>query len=373
VSVDRASAVASPFHRELVLGRIVMIGFMGVFLFREFWSVEVDSSSARAVVIVGSTVLALTWTWFWAVVAAGSNQVAAGLAVVLMTISAAVLVAVNHIGVFPFYFAVIVAGAAFPWRVGTVLVVLVVGLTLAVWWPEGQSDATALQVFGISALLGGAAVTVRRFVEAQVELDATREELLGFAALEARMAMARDLHDRLGQQLTVSIMQSELLAMDLEGGSVEEARARAASVVTSSRRSLELMRETVSDRREPDVRTEVAQARRALTSAGVSCTTSVDTGELPPDVDRVLGWVAREGTTNVLRHSRAGSCRIEVVMRGGSVVLRIDDDGEGIGAGGGGTGIEHLRERLGTVGGSISLTDVAGGGCALLAEVPLGA
>ena len=182
--------------------------------------------------MLGSAVFALTWVWFWAVVAASSNRLAAGVAVGLMVGSATLLVSVNHIGVFPFYFAVIVAGAAYRWQVGVFLVSAVVAITLAVWWPQGQTNATALQVFGITALLGGAAITVRRFIEAQVELDASREELLGFAALQARMDLARDLHDRLGQQLVASIMQAELLAMDLDAGDVDEARDRSAAVLS---------------------------------------------------------------------------------------------------------------------------------------------
>ena len=348
-----------------------MIAFVGIFLFRELWSVEVGTSKVTAVVVVFSVVLAVTWAWFWALVAASDSVLPSGVAVGVMLGSASVLVHVNHIGVFPFYYAVIVAGAAFRWQVGIALVAVVTAVTLAVWWPEGQSNATALQVCGITALLGGAAVTVRRFVGAQVELEETRQELVGLAALEARVQLARDLHDRLGQQLTVSIMQAELLAMDLDAGDVSVARVRSDQVVSASRESLALMRGMVTEMRGPDVRSEITAAQQVLETSGIACTTSVETESIPPSADGVLGWVVREGVTNVLRHSGAATCRIAVRSTSGAVILCIDDDGRGAGGAGDGMGLTHMRERLAGVGGQLWFSDAAGGGCRLAAQVPV--
>ncbi len=369
--IDGVSPGRAPLPRELRLGRLVMIGFVAIFLFRELSSLTVLTMSARITVCVGTAVVTLTWAWFWAFVAAGSNRVAPGMAVGLVVGAAIVLVDVNHIGAFPFYYAAVVAGTAYVWYVSVGLVAVVTATTMAVWWPEGQSNATALQVFTISVLLGGGAIAVRRFVAAQVELEATRDELHAFAALEARMALARDLHDRLGQHLTTSIMQAELLSMDLEADALDEARPRAAMLLSTSRETLQLMREMVVEVREPDLRSEVVVAERALKSSGISCTATIDTNQLSAAADRALGWVVREGVTNVLRHSGASSCHITVVTGQGAGTLRIEDNGQGLGDGAGGMGLVHMRERLEAVGGSISLMADPDGGCTLLATVPL--
>src|ERR1700722_147712 len=79
--IDEVSPPRPLLPRELLLGRLVMIGFVAIFLFREFLSLTVLSTSARVPVCVGTVVLALTWTWFWGFVAAGSNRIAPGVSV----------------------------------------------------------------------------------------------------------------------------------------------------------------------------------------------------------------------------------------------------------------------------------------------------
>ncbi len=354
-----------------MLGRLVMVAFIGIFLFREFWSVEVESSSGTAAVIVVSLIMAATWSWFWLFIAAGNNYVAAGVAVAIMVTSATALVHVNHIGVFPFYYAVIVAGAAYKWHTSALLVIVVTVVALGVWWPQGQTDADALQVCGITALLGGAAVTVRRFIGAQVELDATRDQLRRVAVSEARSQFARDLHDKLGQQLTASIMQAELLAMDLDAGAIDDARAHSKMVLASSRESLDLMREMVTEVREPHLRSEVAIGERVLSASGITCEVVLDEAPVPEEVDRTLGWVVREGVTNILRHSHAAHADISTARENGMLTLVLSDDGCGLGSNGCGSGLSHMRERLGAIGGWLSLDDKPGGGCTLRASLPV--
>jgi hypothetical protein len=48
-----------------------------------------------------------------------------------------------------------------------------------------------------------------------------------------------------------------------------------------------------------------------LRSAGASCRIIGDAAALPHDVQAALGWVVREGTTNIIRHSDATVCTIE--------------------------------------------------------------
>jgi len=357
--------------RELLLGRFVMIAFIAILLVRELSSLSVLTTSALATVLVCTAVLTVTWAFYWAFVAAGPGYWTAGTAVALTVSSASILVHVNHIGVFPFYYAIVVAGTAFKWYFSSPLVAITTGIMMAVWWPQGQTNANALQVFAIGMLLGGAAITVRRFIGTQVELEITRDGLKRFAALEARMQLARDLHDRLGQELTTSVMQAELLSMDLDAGAIEDARKRSAMVLSSSRETLRLMRELVSEVREPDLRSEVSVAEQVLTASGINCTIALEMETLPISADHALGWVVREGVTNVLRHSEASSCRITLSASSDSVVLRVVDDGRGIGNGDGGMGLVHMRERLAAVGGSISIADSPGGGYTLVAAVPV--
>ena len=59
----------------------------------------------------------------------------------------------------------------------------------------------------------------------------------------------------------------------------------------------------------------------------------------------MLAWAVREGTTNVIRHSGAASCRIAVEPGPEVASAEIVDDGRGS-AGGSGHGLDGLRERV---------------------------
>ncbi|KOG86215.1 hypothetical protein ADK38_32300, partial [Streptomyces varsoviensis] len=93
-------------------------------------------------------------------------------------------------------------------------------------------------------------------------------------------------------------------------------------------------------------------ARAEAMSGGRGGGGSVAGGALPGAVQSALGWVVREGTTNVLRHAEALHCAVRVSVAGGegdggTAVLVMDNDGvpPAGSAGGGGSGLNGLRER----------------------------
>ena len=64
----------------------------------------------------------------------------------------------------------------------------------------------------------------------------------------------------------------------------------------------------------------------------------------------VLAWVLREAITNVVRHSDADACTVELQTHG----LRVADDGRGLGGRPEGNGIRGLRERVEMAGGRLA-------------------
>jgi two-component system sensor histidine kinase DesK len=85
-------------------------------------------------------------------------------------------------------------------------------------------------------------------------------------------------------------------------------------------------------------------------------------------VDAVLGWVVREATTNVLRHSAARTVTVDLVAAR-DVTLTVTDDGRG-GAGPRGTGLAGLAERVEALGGRLESGPAEGRGFRLTAVVP---
>src|ERR1700727_2485831 len=104
------------------------------------------------------------------------------------------------------------------------------------------------------------------------------------------------------------------------------------------------MRAVVSGYRTADLGTELAGAQDVLRSAGMSCRV-IGAAGLPADVQAALGWVVREGTTNVIRHSAATACTIELHILDSpgaprAVTLSMDNDRvHTLDAGSGGSGL----------------------------------
>jgi two-component system sensor histidine kinase DesK len=117
------------------------------------------------------------------------------------------------------------------------------------------------------------------------------------------------------------------------------------------------------------LRDELASARTALGAGSVRVEIDPPAFDLDADVDSLLGWVVREGTTNVLRHARARSCRITVRSDQRRATVEVVDDGHG-GTAVDGRGLRGLCERVEGVGGKLTATPTVSG-FRLAAAVPI--
>jgi two-component system sensor histidine kinase DesK len=207
------------------------------------------------------------------------------------------------------------------------------------------------------------------------ELQEARDELARNAVAEERMRFARDLHDLLGHSLSLIALKSEL-ARRLAAVDPPRAAAEMADVEEAARRALAEVRDAVSGYRQVNCAQALAEARAALTGAGIAVRLPDVVPVLPGGVDVALGWVVREATTNVLRHSGARRVTLDLTEDGVQAVLTVTDDGAGAGTrvtvlGGSGTGLAGLRERVAALGGELAAGPQVGGGYRVRASVPL--
>ncbi|MER7757858.1 sensor histidine kinase [Kitasatospora sp. NPDC097643] len=207
------------------------------------------------------------------------------------------------------------------------------------------------------------------------ELDAAREAQSRLAVAEERLRFSRDLHDVMGRNLTTVALKSEL-AVQLARRGRPEAADQMAEVQRIAQESQREVRDLIRGYRTADLHAEAIGARAVLRSADVVC--EIDLGEdadrLPTPVQSVFGWVIREATTNVLRHSEAGHCLIRLHREDGRAVLELENDGVPavpFPSQGGGTGLHGLRERLAAHGGELTVPAAAPGTFRMLAAVPL--
>ncbi|WP_324651346.1 sensor histidine kinase [Georgenia sp. H159] len=206
------------------------------------------------------------------------------------------------------------------------------------------------------------------------EQERTRQLHARLAVAEERLRFSRDLHDVLGRALSAIALKSELGAELSRRGQQDRAAEQMLEVRELANDSLREVRAVVAGYRQADLATEVAGARSMLRSAGVRTRIIGEETALPPRVQAALAWVVREGATNVVRHSSASTCTIDVAVvddDGGPVAqLTIVNDGV-TGAPSTGSGLVGLSERLTRLGGTIT-TEPRGDTFTLRARVPLG-
>jgi two-component system sensor histidine kinase DesK len=229
-----------------------------------------------------------------------------------------------------------------------------------------------LVIGGVAALTGRASAWTPRVTQ---ELDRSRAAHARLSVAEERLRFARDLHDVLGRNLSLIAVTSELAAQLARRGD-EEAAGHMLEVHRVAHESLREMHAVVSGYRTVDLDSELAGAQAVLRSAGASCRIIGDAAALPHDVQAALGWVVREGTTNIIRHSDATACTIELIVLDApgaarTVTLRMDNDRvRTADAAAGGTGLLGLSERLARLGGSITAQRPRSGHFRLEATLP---
>lgn len=275
----------------------------------------------------------------------------------------------------------------------------------AVW--VGSSRATirqrALALLGgfallsvlLSVLVYAIALRSARSAEARIarlvqELAARSTEervrALRLAAIAAqeedRRAIARDLHDSVGQSLTAIRIQTQLLGSHLartEASSRETATGLAAQIAKSTDTTLEEVRRALA-RLRPAALDEVglgAAVERLADDAAeqlgveVSRELAVPAG-LPTTVETAIYRIVQEALTNVARHAR-GVTRARVAIRaeGDRVHIEVEDDGPGLSPSPGeGRGMVGMRERAELLGGRFETFAVEPHGTRVVAEVP---
>ncbi|MBW8484933.1 sensor histidine kinase [Actinomadura parmotrematis] len=238
---------------------------------------------------------------------------------------------------------------------------------LSAWWGGADAEGVLGSAYAVGTAGLVTAIVIRLFGVIGM-LRAAREELARAAVEAERLRFSRDLHDLLGHTLSLMVVKAQAVRL-LAARDPAVAAAQAADIEDVGRRALGEVRQAVSGYRGRGLAAELEAARTALADAGVRPVIRSAGDALPGEADALLGWVVREGVTNVIRHSGARTCEITLRHGGGEAVVQVRDDGAGPAPGAPGNGLRGLAERLAEAGGSVAAGPGDGGGYALTATV----
>jgi two-component system sensor histidine kinase DesK len=251
-----------------------------------------------------------------------------------------------------------------------VILASIAAFVVQMLWLDAPTDAI-WSVLVPSVTLAIIAIFTAYAHRHQLQLRRSQDEILRLATLAERERIGRDLHDLLGHTLSVVALKSEL-ARKLIDLNIDAARAEIAEVERVARDSLAQVRNAVSGIRSTALSAELLAATALLEAQGLKVKCETENVKLPHDRETALALSLREAATNVRRHSGATGVTIRLRKESAAVIMEVVDDGRG-GRIVPGNGLNGMRERLDTVGGTLTLWPNPAGGTLLRASVPIAA
>jgi signal transduction histidine kinase len=218
-----------------------------------------------------------------------------------------------------------------------------------------------------SEALGDLRLAYERLALLHERLDAAKEE--------ERRFIAGELHDDLGQLLTVIKLRLQMGAPGADTlGLVDQAIDRVRKI---SRELRPAMLDDVG--LIPALRDHVV-SQSAL--AGVPIQLDMPEGEdssprLSPALEIACFRIVQESLTNALRHASAAQIRVRVARTAGAIGLTISDDGNGFDTASlaalsaGHLGIIAMQERVRARGGTFAITSAPGAGTRVQVDLPI--
>ena len=270
-----------------------------------------------------------------------------------------------------------------------------VGWVAVVWLIpllRGEAMPPAVVSNGIAAWLLVLLAAAEGIRQRRAVLDARRQRKAAMArearaeqerrASQARLSIARELHDVLAHSLSMINVQSSV-ALELLGEHPERAGPALAAIKEASRQAISDVHSLVTALRaengQPTAPTPgIADLDGLVGTArttGLTVTTAVrgEPRPLPAVIDVAAARIVQESLTNVVRHSTAENADVTVTYGTDQLDVAVDNDGRPLNASpsSGGSGITGMTERARALGGDLSVRRQPGGGFSVRATLPI--
>lgn len=209
------------------------------------------------------------------------------------------------------------------------------------------------------------------FERSRLQAERTREARY-LAVLEERNRLAQEMHDSVAQLLFAADLSLSVVQESSDEMQQQKALERTGSLISEA---LAELRGIVEVMRPADLScglkvalTRLAQRSRDLVKVNLEA----EDVELAPEIAAALYRVAQEAVHNALRHAEAKTIWLKLWPSKDSIKLRIKDDGKGFDSAAitPGLGLDGMRERVISLGGSLELSSMPGQGTRVEVSLP---
>jgi len=204
----------------------------------------------------------------------------------------------------------------------------------------------------------------------QGELNDANQRISELVKLEERQRIARDLHDTLGQKLSLIGLKSDL-AGKLISRNPGQAESEIKDVRQTAQSALKELRKLVTEMRGTHVEDEIDRLRQVLQAANIAFTLKGEPRLANTSLlsENVVSMCLKEAVNNIVKHSAATECIIEIEQAPDELRIRVRDNGVGIpDTAPRGNGLRGMKERLEFVNGSLDV--LARDGTEIVMSVP---
>ena len=230
------------------------------------------------------------------------------------------------------------------------------------------------EAFAISIALCVTAGVLGMYSGARRAAAEREKELLAEAAAnEERLRIARELHDAVGHDVSLMVVQAQAL-----GAAHEDVQAQTDAIADLGRRTMAELHRTLRVLRADDANAPGGLANLddlldRVRAAGVPITVAIDGAprELARGVDQSAYRIVQEAVTNVVKHTDRAPTTITLAYRDDALELTILDSGGGS-VSDGGHGLVGMRERAELFGGTLTAGPRDGHGFEVHAILPYG-
>jgi len=240
--------------------------------------------------------------------------------------------------------------------------------------PQLNDDPELLEAAaGVALLAAENAELEAGWTEALQELERSRARLVR-AADDERRKFERNLHDSVQQQLISIKLRLELEAE--EGDLSESSRERLVKLTRSVEATLAEVRQVAHGLYPPllaasGLATALRRFRGHATSAPEIDAAGL--GRYPPDIESAVYYCCLEAIQNATKHGGRGvHVSVALAEEDGDLTFRVIDDGPGFALGElRGFGLQNMEDRLGALGGRLTIVTAPGRGTTISGRVPL--